>query len=108
MTRAAAAGGVRGLLSRRQARWESYCRRCGLCCYEKERRGRTVVTDYRRPCPYLDTSTRLCTVYQNRFAVCGQCRRMTLFHALFVQWLPPSCGYVRRYRRRKGVVAPST
>jgi uncharacterized cysteine cluster protein YcgN (CxxCxxCC family) len=100
----------RAALRPRRARWESHCRRCGLCCYEKERRGSTVVTDYRHPCVYLDVATRLCTVYEKRFAVCAQCRPMTLFHALFVTWLPPTCGYVRRYRRARGgkVSAPST
>ena len=90
---------IRGARSRRRTRWESHCTRCGLCCYEKERHGRSVVTNYRRPCVYLDVASRLCTVYENRFAVCAQCRRMTLIHALFVKWLPPSCGYVQRYRR---------
>ncbi len=32
---------------------------------------------------------------------CPECRRMTLRHALFTQWLPESCGYVRRYRIRR-------
>jgi len=89
---------IRAVRSRRRARWESHCMRCGLCCYEKERRGRSVVTNYRRPCAHLDVSTRLCTVYEDRFARCAQCRPMTLLHALFVKWLPSSCGYVRQYR----------
>jgi uncharacterized protein len=92
---------VRFARSRQTARWESHCRRCGLCCYEKERRGRSVVTDYHRPCVHLDVSSRLCTVYENRFAICPQCRPMTLLHAMFVKWLPSSCGYVRRYRGRR-------
>jgi len=89
---------LRDLRARRQARWESLCHRCGKCCYEKEVRGLSVVTNYRRPCRYLDTSTRLCTVYETRFAACAHCRRMTLRHALFVRWLPEDCGYVRHYR----------
>ena len=109
-TRAAPSAGIGAAFIHRRARWESYCTRCGLCCYEKERQGSTVVTDYRHPCVHLDISTRLCTVYENRFAVCAQCRPMTLFHALFVTWLPPTCGYVRHYRRGRGrkVSAPST
>lgn len=94
--------GLRAARSRRKARWESHCTRCGQCCYEKERRGRSVVTNYRRPCEHLDVSTGLCTVYEERFAACAQCRRMTLLHALFVKWLPSSCGYVRHYRRQRG------
>jgi uncharacterized protein len=82
----------------RRARWESLCLRCGKCCYEKKGRGRGIVTDWRRPCVHLDTRTHLCTIYETRFSLCPQCRRMTLRHALFVRWLPESCGYVRRYR----------
>ena len=83
----------------RQVRWEALCLRCGTCCYEKDVRGRAIVTNYRRPCLHLDTRTHLCTVYEKRFDLCPQCRRMTLRHALFVRWLPEECGYVSRYRR---------
>jgi hypothetical protein len=35
---------------------------------------------------------------------------MTVLHAMFVRWLPASCGYVQRYRlrRAKGKTAPLT
>ena len=92
--------GLRALVARRRARWEGTCRRCGQCCYEKERQGRTVVTDFRHPCRFLDVSTRRCTVYDRRFSVCPQCKRMTIFHAVFVPWLPVQCGYVQRFRPR--------
>jgi len=100
------AASIRAALARRSARWESLCRRCGLCCYEKERQGRSVVTDFRRPCRYLDISTRRCTVYDHRFDACPQCGRMTVLHALFVKWLPPQCGYVQRFRPRRAAARP--
>ncbi|MGA2977609.1 MAG: hypothetical protein ABSF77_20080 [Spirochaetia bacterium] len=84
----------------RRARWEGLCRRCGVCCYEKDFRGGAVVTDYRRPCIHLNTVTHECTVYERRFAACPNCRKMTILHALFVRWLPDTCGYVQRYRYR--------
>jgi uncharacterized protein len=84
----------------RKARWEALCTHCGRCCYEKDCRGGRVVTDWRKPCLHLNTRTHECTVYERRFAVCPQCRKMTLYHALFVSWLPERCGYVRHYRRR--------
>jgi uncharacterized protein len=86
------------VIATHQTRWEGVCRRCGLCCYEKEYRGRAVVTNSRRPCVYFDVASRLCTIYETRFKVCPQCRKMTILHALFVRWLPPECGYVQRYR----------
>ncbi|HYW82745.1 MAG TPA: hypothetical protein VFB30_05795 [Spirochaetia bacterium] len=90
---------VRRVLAGRRARWDAICRRCGRCCYEKEIRGLSApVTNYRHPCAHLDTLTRTCTVYENRFAACAECRRMTLWHAFFVRWLPESCGYVQHYR----------
>jgi uncharacterized cysteine cluster protein YcgN (CxxCxxCC family) len=61
-------------------------------------RGLSAVTNLRRPCIHLDTTTRTCTVYEKRFETCSACRKMTLRHALFVRWLPKSCGYVQRYR----------
>ena len=83
----------------RRAKWEAICLQCGRCCYEKAFQGLSVpVTNYRRPCIHLDRITRTCTVYENRLETCTECRRMTLWHALFVRWLPDSCGYVRRYR----------
>ena len=88
----------RAATARRRARWESLCRRCGMCCYEKERQGRTVITNLRKPCRYLDISSRQCTVYDRRFSLCAECGRMTVRHALFVSWLPAQCGYVQRYR----------
>ena len=108
------AGVFREALARREARWEALCRQCGLCCYEKERRERMapggrrrreVVTDFRKPCRYLDISSRRCTVYAERFHACRECRRMTVRHALFVKWLPPRCGYVQRYRPGAGARA---
>jgi uncharacterized cysteine cluster protein YcgN (CxxCxxCC family) len=85
------------LVSRRE-RWEALCLRCGLCCYKKEIRRGAVVTNFRAPCRYLDESTRMCTVYRMRFRTCAECRKMTIFHALFVSYLPETCGYVRRFR----------
>jgi uncharacterized protein len=90
------------------SRWEAVCTQCGRCCYEKEWvRGR-IITNYRAPCRFLDESSRLCTVYPERFRRCSECRKMTIFHALFVSYLPEQCGYVRRFRfwrRGRGAAA---
>jgi uncharacterized protein len=89
---------VRGLAARK-ARWESICTQCGLCCYEKDIRGGRVIVRMDSPCRYLDVKTRLCRVYDRRFRVCAECRKMRRFHARFSRWLPQTCGYVRAYRR---------
>jgi len=79
--------------------WEDYCNRCGLCCYVRHRGKRgEVIVEYSSPCEYLDEETHLCTVYESRFKECPECRKVTLFHALFSPYLPPTCGYVRRFR----------
>ena len=78
---------VRRVSSERRARWESLCLRCGKCCYEKDGWGPNIVTNWRRPCIHLDTATHLCTIYEKRFSLCPQCRRMTLRHAISVRWL---------------------
>jgi uncharacterized cysteine cluster protein YcgN (CxxCxxCC family) len=83
----------------RRARWDAICRKCGSCCYEKDRRGGAFVTNWRSPCRFLEESTRLCTVYEKRFSACHECRKMTIVHALFAPYLPATCGYVRRFRR---------
>jgi uncharacterized protein len=101
---------IRRILSERRVRWEGLCTHCGLCCYEKDVRGSKVYTDYRRPCIHLNTITKECAVYERRFAMCPQCKRMTIPHALFVRWLPESCGYVQHYRyrgRARGRTAPN-
>jgi uncharacterized cysteine cluster protein YcgN (CxxCxxCC family) len=79
--------------------WEALCQRCGLCCYEKRYTRGGMVVDLRLPCRYLDEKSRQCSVYERRFVACPECRRMTVFHALFCGYLPASCGYVRRFRK---------
>ena len=79
-------------------RWEALCRKCGICCYEKRWTRDGYLVDMSAPCPYLHRTSKVCTVYPNRFRVCPQCRKMTIFHALFTSYLPLSCGYVERFR----------
>ena len=87
-------------LGKRAARWENVCKRCGTCCYERDYvNGRLVVRAV--PCKFLDTQTKSCTVYEHRFRICPDCRKMTIFHALFSKYLPASCGYVEEYRLPK-------
>ncbi|MFP4113290.1 MAG: hypothetical protein ACOC2Y_02490 [Spirochaetota bacterium] len=79
--------------------WERHCTQCGLCCYERAPVAGGIRVDLARPCPYLDTSTRRCKVYDRRFAVEASCSKVNLLHALFGRLMPLTCGYVRRFRR---------
>jgi uncharacterized cysteine cluster protein YcgN (CxxCxxCC family) len=54
--------------------------------------------DYNRPCSYLDVETGGCLVYEERFRTCRSCIPMTVFHALFADYLPGNCGYVLKFR----------
>lgn len=80
--------------------WESLCKKCGQCCYEKQLVHGRVYVKPDAPCPYLDTETRQCTVYDQRFRVCPECRKVTWWHARFCSWMPSTCGYVRYFRGR--------
>jgi len=85
--------------AKRDAAWESLCTGCGLCCYERDALpfGRVRIRRF-SACRFLDERTHRCTVYDHRFAVCSYCAKVRLFHAVFDPTMPPSCGYVQRYR----------
>ncbi|MFP3958534.1 MAG: hypothetical protein ACLFUX_00030 [Spirochaetaceae bacterium] len=91
---------IREHMRGRRRDWEALCNRCGLCCYKRSRlNGGGVFIDYSQPCRFLDTGTSLCRVYDERFRVNPMCRKVTWFHARFDRLMPPTCGYVRAYRR---------
>ena len=85
----------------RRVRWEALCLRCGLCCYDWEIRKGKLIIHKESPCPYLDTATNLCTVYERRFRVNPDCGKMTLYRAKHSRRLPDSCGYVQFYRGKE-------
>lgn len=93
---------IKSVLTGYGKEWEDLCHGCGACCYEKEEGEDGVVyIDFHRPCPYLDEVTKRCTVYEKRFKVCKECSRLGARHALFASWLPPDCGYVKKFRSWK-------
>ncbi|MEW5814071.1 MAG: hypothetical protein AB1798_01580 [Spirochaetota bacterium] len=81
-------------------KWESHCKKCGICCYEKHYTpsGRLYI-DFNAPCMYLNLKNNTCAVYDKRFSVCVDCKKLTIFHAMFSGYLPDSCGYVEKYRK---------
>jgi uncharacterized protein len=83
----------------RRERWEALCKRCGVCCYEKDSGFFRTVIHLSRPCEFFNKKTRLCNVYATRFATCRWCGKVRLWHVLFSRCLPDTCGYVERFRR---------
>ncbi len=72
--------------------WESKCRCCARCCYEKiEFEGDIYYTDI--PCEMLDLESRLCTVYAERNKRRPGCVRLTPELAAR-GFLPADCPYV--------------
>lgn len=76
--------------------WESLCKRCGLCCFEKAVDGRGNIIETNVPCRHLDIHTRLCRVYPQRQQIEFDCLKLTPDNISELSWLPASCAYRRR------------
>ena len=84
--------------------WESMCRRCGLCCFEKLEDENGTVFFTSTPCRYLDVVSRECRIYERRFAINPKCIKLTPDLIRKLNWLHDQCGYRAAYgiTRRKG------
>jgi uncharacterized cysteine cluster protein YcgN (CxxCxxCC family) len=73
--------------------WESICRQCGQCCFEKwiEADGSIITT--RIACRYLDVVSRRCKVYPERLEVDEGCVYLTPELVAASDWLPDDCAY---------------
>ncbi len=78
--------------------WDDLCTQCGICCYCRKIWPNGEVTVYKEHCRFLDPMTNLCTVYEDRFKKCAECRKVNLWRALFNTTLPYSCPYVQTFR----------
>lgn len=76
-----------------QETWDTICRQCGRCCFEKieDERGRVTYTS--TACRYLDLDSRCCKVFENRFRVNPECIALTPELVCTLDWLPDDCGY---------------
>jgi uncharacterized cysteine cluster protein YcgN (CxxCxxCC family) len=90
--------GILQIARRPDRHWDALCRRCGLCCYERDRVAGGIVVHLDRACPRLDKASGSCTVYDRRFRSHARCSKVTLLHALFGLRMPLTCGYARAYR----------
>ena len=77
------------------------CRRCGRCCYVKLRLG-GVLVETNQACSFLDTQSRLCTVYEERFQRNRGC--LTVEEAIREGVFPQDCSYVAGLEGYKGPV----
>jgi uncharacterized cysteine cluster protein YcgN (CxxCxxCC family) len=73
--------------------WESRCRACGSCCFEKIENDRGTIFYTQTPCRYLDVVSRRCRIYNNRFAINPECVKLTPELVTTLRWLPSDCGY---------------
>lgn len=78
--------------------WESICRRCGRCCYEKIDLGGGIIRYTKEPCRYLDVETKMCKVYENRTEVEPDCIILTEDKVREISWMPEGCAYVEHVR----------
>ena len=74
--------------------WETLCRGCGMCCFEKIEDERGTIFYTQTPCRYLDVVTRQCRIYDNRFTINPECVKLTAELVPTLRWLPRDCGYV--------------
>lgn len=75
------------------AEWDSRCRQCGRCCFEKieDERGNIFYTQ--SACRYLDVISRECKIFDRRFEINPNCVKLTPELVQSLRWLPHDCGY---------------
>ncbi len=71
------------------AKWESMCRRCGLCCLVKYATADGIYYS-REICHLFDHKTNGCSDYENR--LCTACRKVTP-ELVAEKLMPTSCAY---------------
>lgn len=73
--------------------WDSLCKRCGRCCYEKLEDGRGRIIHTGTPCEYLDVDSCRCMIFEQRFTINPSCIKLTPELVETLHWLPSDCGY---------------
>ncbi len=76
--------------------WESLCDGCGRCCLHKLRDEDTEELAFTNvACRLLDLNTCQCRKYPTRTDYVPDCVTLTPQTLAEIDWLPPSCAYVR-------------
>jgi len=73
--------------------WDSRCKQCGSCCFEKIEDDRGNIFYMQSACRYLDLNTRRCKIFKRRFEINPGCIKLTPELVKTLIWLPPDCGY---------------
>lgn len=73
--------------------WDSRCKQCGRCCFEKieDERGNIFYTQ--TACRFLDVISRECKIFERRFEINPSCVKLTPELVQSLRWLPRDCGY---------------
>lgn len=76
--------------------WDSRCKQCGRCCFEKieDERGNIFYTQ--TACRFLDVISRECKIFERRFEINPSCVKLTPELVQTLRWLPRDCGYQRK------------
>jgi len=83
--------------------WESLCDHWEICCLQKVEDEKTgVIKLIGVSCEFLDTNTRSCLVYEDRFHVNPDCVVLTPENIRQIKWLPGTCAY-RRLAEGRGL-----
>ncbi len=73
--------------------WETICKQCGLCCFEKIEEEDGTIFHTAIPCRYLDVVSRECRIYERRFEINPECIKLTEKLVRELRWLHDKCGY---------------
>lgn len=75
--------------------WDSRCKQCGSCCFEKIEDERGNIFYMQSACRFLDIVTRRCKIFERRFEINPSCVQLTPELVPTLRWLPRDCGYHR-------------
>lgn len=75
--------------------WDSRCKQCGSCCFEKIEDERGNIFYMQSACRFLDVVTRRCKIFKRRLEINPGCIQLTPELVPTLRWLPRDCGYHR-------------
>jgi uncharacterized cysteine cluster protein YcgN (CxxCxxCC family) len=73
--------------------WDSLCKQCGRCCFEKIEDERGTIFYTQTACRFLDVVSRRCKIFKRRFEINPSCVKLTPELVATLRWLPRDCGY---------------